>query len=91
MRAAALALGAALAMALHVASAAPGAAPPPPTLAFRTTIQIAEAYSTSPGSGPERDGCLAATARLADPIVSDVAFDGINGRHRATLLWSDRA
>jgi hypothetical protein len=54
--------------------------PPPPTLTFKTTIRVAEAYSTSPGSGPQRDGCLAATARLASPIVSKIVFDGVHGR-----------
>ena len=54
--------------------------PPPPTLTFKTTIRAAEAYSSSPGTGPQRDGCLAATARLATPIVSNVAFDGLRGR-----------
>ena len=68
---------------LLVSIAAATVAPPSPTLIFGTTIRVAEAYSTSTGSGPLRDGCLAANARLlANPVISDVVFDGVTGRLR---------
>ena len=65
-------------------AAATAAAPPSPTLLFKTTIRIAEAFSTSPGTGPTRDGCLAAEARLTNPVKSQVVFDGVTGRMRQT-------
>ena len=68
---------------LLVSIATATVAPPSPTLIFGTTIRVAEAYSTSTGSGPLRDGCLAANARLlANPVYSDVVFDGVTGRLR---------
>jgi hypothetical protein len=57
--------------------------PPAPTLTFRTTMQIAEAFSTSPGA-VGGDGCLAAEAYLQEggshTAVSNVVFDGVLGR-----------
>jgi len=62
---------------------ASGAAPPDPTLRFRTTIQIAEAFSESPGA-IGGDGCLADEAYLKEgnTAVSNVVFDGVVGRLR---------
>ena len=74
-----------LAAAATTATSSPTAASPPPapTLVFGTTIQIAEAYANSPGSGPQRDGCLAAAKRLViEPTISDIVFDGAKGRLR---------
>ena len=71
-----------LVLILIIVSSVSGA-PPKPTLTFATTIQVAEAFSDSPGA-TGGDGCLTANIRLRTgrTAVSKVVFDGKRGRLR---------
>jgi hypothetical protein len=57
--------------------------PPIPTLAFRTTTQVAEAFGSSPGA-VNGDGCVAAESYLKEgnAATSHLVFDGILGKIR---------
>lgn len=60
--------------------------PPKPTLAFRTTIRVSEAYANAPGA-VDHDGCVLAETNLrsgTNVAVSPIVFDGNRGRIRQT-------